>query len=148
VIVPMHRNGGLVLNACSEALFHPALMLFLDAPQTLGGEGRRLSVDPLVVDVAQKDQVLVPIPFCGSHERIAPRAGRTCSDDVRHVSERHGRLTRARIDDEQATTFCEGAAVARSCEQTLEFSGRDAHAFSSGGDPPRRSGFGCRSPRS
>jgi len=112
VIVAMHWNGGLVLNAGGEALLYPAFVVFLDPPQTLRGEGRRLSVDPLVVDVAEKDQVLVPVPVCGSHERIAPRAGRTCGDDVRHVSERYRRLPRAGIDDEQATTFCEGAAVA------------------------------------
>ncbi len=111
-IVPMQRNRGVVLHARGEALLHPALMRFLDTPETRRRERGRLGVDQLVVDVAEKDQVFVQVPVGGSNGRVASRAGGACCDDVGDVSERYGRLPWAGINDEQPVTVCEGAAVA------------------------------------
>jgi len=111
-IIPMQQDGRLILHAGGEALLHPALMRFLDSSKSLGCEGGRLGVDPLVVDIAEKDEVFVAVPIGGSHGRVASRTGGACGDDVGDVSERYRRLSWAAVHDEQPTTVCEGAAVA------------------------------------
>jgi len=86
----MERNRRVVLHARGEALLHPALVRLLDAPKTRRRERGRLGVDQLMVDVAEKDQVFVPVPVGGRHGRVASRAGGARCDDVGDVSERYG----------------------------------------------------------
>jgi hypothetical protein len=62
--------------------------------------------------VAQQDQVLVSVPICRGHERIASRASGTSGDNVGNIPKDDGLFPWRTLDDEYPTTVAEPTPVA------------------------------------